>query len=256
MIQKVLGIIPARYESSRLPGKPLIRIGEKTMIQHVYDRSLSAVDFLIVATDDERIFREVESFGGKVVMTDKSHRSGTDRCKEAAQIYASSTGEIFPAIINIQGDEPFIEVDQIKQLKQLILEPQTAIATLVKRIDSEEELFKSSIPKVIFTTDFRAIYFSRHPIPFYQSANTSKWLSLHPYYKHIGMYAYKTEVLNEISNLPMGKLEIAESLEQLRWIENGYSIKIGITEYDTESIDTPADYERVLNHFKNKQSYR
>ena len=240
---KILGIIPARYGSTRFPGKPLVDINGKTMIQRVYEqaKSCSALTDVIVATDDERIFNEVTRSGGKVVMTSTSHQSGTDRCAEVV----NKLTEKYDVIINIQGDEPFIDPKQITQLCNCFLDEKTQIATLIKGITDQADLFNENKVKVTFNTNRFAIYFSRNAIPFFRGEPNEKWLKTHNYFKHIGIYGYKTEILKEITVLKPSKLELAEGLEQLRWLENGYNIKIAETELEAISIDTPEDIVKL-----------
>ena len=204
---KFLGIIPARYASTRFPAKPLALLGGKTVIQRVYEQVAGVLDDAYVATDDERIEAAVKAFGGKVVMTSVHHKSGTDRCYEAC----TKVGDGFDVVVNIQGDEPFIQPSQLETVKACFDDPSTQIATLVKPFTAEKR----------------------------------EWLKNHTYYKHIGLYAYRVEVLKEITSLPQSSLELAESLEQLRWLENGYTIKAGITEVETIGIDTPQDLEHA-----------
>lgn len=243
---KFIGIIPARYASSRFPGKPLADIGGMPMIQRVYKQVEGVLDNVCVATDDEQIFKAVEAFGGNVVMTSSLHRSGTDRCYEA---YAK-VGTGYDVIVNIQGDEPFIHPEQIEALKACFSDPSTQIATLVKPFaataDFEKELFNPNSPKVVLNTNNEAMYFSRSVIPYMRGKNYTEWLANHTYYKHIGLYAYRAQTLQEITRLPPSPLELAESLEQLRWLENGYKIKAGITQRETVGIDTPEDLEKAL----------
>lgn len=239
---KVLGVIPARYESTRFPGKPLVDIQGKSMIARVYERCCSArlLDQVIVATDDKRIYEHVLSFGGKAEMTSTSHRSGTDRCAEVAEKHPAA--EI---VVNIQGDEPFIDPHQIDQLVQLFQGPQGIdIATLAKKIDSPEALLDPNIVKVVFNAEAQALYFSRSTIPFVRNLASSQWLRHHDFYKHIGIYAFRNEVLQQCASLPQGRLEVIESLEQLRWLESGYSIKVGLTALETMGIDTPEDLQK------------
>lgn len=240
---KFTGIIPARYQSTRFPGKPLAMINEKPMIQWVYENVSKALSSVWVATDDDRIFDAVKNFGGNAIKTQSSHKSGTDRCAEAARILAEK--EQFDVVINIQGDEPFIHPDQIEQLKSCF-EKETRIATLVKQIDNTEELFNPNRPKVVLDKSQQAIYFSRSPIPFVRGEEESFWLRVNTFWAHIGMYAYKKEVLQEITRLEPTKLEIAESLEQLRWIENGFQIKTAVTQHQSIGIDTPDDLQAAL----------
>lgn len=239
-----IGIIPARYASTRFPGKPLVEIGGKSMIQRVYEQVSKVLDAVCVATDGQRIFDAVTAFGGKVVMTSDQHKSGTDRCFEAY----GKTGSGRRVVINIQGDEPFIQPEQIESLCACFDDPNTQLATLVKPFtvaDGEAALFNPNSPKVVINKNREAIYFSRSVIPYKRGAETKEWLSLHTYYKHIGLYAYRADVLAEITRLPQSSLEMVESLEQLRWIENGYKIKVGITHVETIGIDTPEDLARA-----------
>ncbi len=240
-----VGIIPARYASTRFPGKPLVDILGKPMIQRVYERVSECLDSVYVATDDDRIRQAVESFGGKVVMTSPHHQSGTDRCYEAITIIQGQ----YDVVINIQGDEPFIHLSQIESIQSCFNDPKTQIATLVKpfqQSDGREALFNPNSPKVVVDAEGFALYFSRSVIPYCRGAQMDEWLDHQRYYKHIGMYAYRTEVLKEITRLPQSSLEKAESLEQLRWLENGYKIKTKITEIETAGIDTPEDLEKAI----------
>ncbi len=241
---RFVGIIPARFASTRFPGKPLVDIGGKTMIQRVYEQVSKVIENVYVATDDKRIYDAVVSFGGKAVMTSEQHKSGTDRCYEAF----SKLDEWFDVVINIQGDEPFIQPEQITELQKCFDEPDTQIATLVKKI-SENENFESlnnpNTPKVVINSKNEALYFSRSVIPYIRSTKTDKWTSLHSYLKHIGIYAYRADILQELTQLEQSPLEIAESLEQLRWLENGYRIKVGFTDAETVGIDSPKDLEKI-----------
>lgn len=241
---KVLGIIPARYSSSRFPGKPLVEIAGKTMIRRVYERAQKCLSFedLIVATDDQRIFNEVQSFGGKVLMTSENHPSGTDRCKEALD----KLGIDCDFIVNIQGDEPFIDPVQLEELINILDKNTVELATMAKKINDPKRLSDPNSVKVIFDKDYKAIYFSRHPIPFNRDeADVEKWLNTYTYYKHIGIYAYRRDVLSEITKLERSSLEISESLEQLRWLENGYKIKVAITDLESPNIDSPSDIDKL-----------
>ena len=240
---KILGIIPARYASSRFPGKPLIDIDGKSMIQRVYEQSrkCSAFSDVIVATDDERIFRHVQSFGGKAMMTSTGHLSGTDRCAEVLENRKESTDVVF----NIQGDEPFIHPEQLGILAECFQDKNTEIATLAKKISDTETLFNSNVPKVIFNSKQEAIYFSRAAIPYFRGVPDKEWVNHHPYYKHIGIYSYRTEILRKISVLPPSPLESVESLEQLRWLENGFKIRIEKSDYESISIDAPEDLKKI-----------
>lgn len=242
---KFIGIIPARYASTRFPGKPLVLIDGMTMIERVYRQVENVLDEVIVATDDSRIFDAVEAFGGKVVMTSEDHKSGTDRCYEAYL----KTGKNFDVIVNIQGDEPFIQKEQIERLKACFDSSETQIATLVKPFtekDGIEALDNPNSPKVVLDNNMQAMYFSRSVIPYLRGIDKKDWLAHHVFYKHIGLYAYRPDVLKAVTTLPQSKLETAESLEQLRWLEAGYRIKVGITESETVGIDTPEDLERAV----------
>lgn len=243
---KFIGIIPARYGSSRFPGKPLADMGGKPMIQRVYEQVKKALNEVWVATDDERILKAVENFGGKAVLTSPDHKSGTDRCNEAF----SKIGNGFDVVINVQGDEPFIQPQQIETLKSCFDSKETELATLVKpfkKDDGFEVLFNPNSPKVVLNKNSEAIYFSRSIIPYIRDAHHTEWLDRHVFYKHIGMYAYRSDVLKKITLLPQSNLELAESLEQLQWIENGYKIKVGLTDIETIGIDTPEDMEQAIN---------
>jgi 3-deoxy-manno-octulosonate cytidylyltransferase (CMP-KDO synthetase) len=247
---KFIGIIPARYKSTRFPGKPLALLNNKPIIRWVYENAIPALDNVWVATDDDEIFKTVEKFGGKAVNTLSTHRSGTDRCAEAALILAEKFS--FDAVINIQGDEPFINPKQIKQLTSCFDE-NTEIATLIKKIETTEELFNPNRPKVVTDKNKNALYFSRSPIPFVRGEKEFNWLLATNFWSHIGMYAYKKEILQEITKLQPGKLEGAEALEQLRWMENGYKIKTSVTEFQSIGIDTPDDLQAAENMInKNK----
>ncbi len=245
-MQKILIIIPARYASSRFPGKPLADIGGKPMIQRVYEQAKKAFDDVVVATDDHRILQAVKSFGGTVVMTSPNHQSGTDRCAEALEHYEKEFYTHIDIIINLQGDEPFIRTDQVHLLAECFHDAATQIATLVKPIDNNEVIQDPNRPKVVVDTHHFALYFSRSPIPFLRNADPQNWATSHPFYQHIGMYGYRREVLREITRLKPGILEKAESLEQLRWLENGYRIKTAVTPYETFGIDTPEDLKLAL----------
>ncbi|WP_461077454.1 3-deoxy-manno-octulosonate cytidylyltransferase [Spirosoma flavus] len=239
----ILGIIPARYASTRFPAKALVSIEGKSMIQRVVEqasqaRSLSRV---VVATDDERIQSHVADFGGEVVMTSVHHQSGTDRCQEAVELLGMSPDYV----VNIQGDEPFIKPRQIDLLTS-VLDGSTELATLIKTIDDVETLFNPNAPKVVINALNEALYFSRHPIPYLRGELAENWLEHHRYYRHIGLYAYRTDVLERITQLPPSSLERAESLEQLRWLENGYRIRTVVTDLDSLGIDTPEDLDRVV----------
>jgi len=240
----ILGIIPARYASSRFPGKPLVDIAGKTMIQRVYEQAkkCSNLTEVVVATDDTRIYDHVLSFGGVAVMTSGDHQSGTDRCAEVAEQHPQ-----YKVIINIQGDEPYIDPEQITKLAACFINEQTQIATLIKKVTSSEELFNANSPKVVINKLSEAVYFSRSPLPYIRGQEQNNWLQHYTYFKHIGIYGYRADILQQITKLPVSSLEKAESLEQLRWIENGYRIKVAETELETRAIDTPEDLKK-LNH--------
>ena len=241
---KFIGIIPARYASTRFPAKPLAILGGKTVIQRVYEQVVGVLDEAYVATDDVRIEEAVKAFGGKVVMTSVDHKSGTDRCYEAF----CKVGSGYDVIVNIQGDEPFIQRSQLEAIKACFEDDATQIATLVKPFTPEDgfdALENVNSPKVVVNRNMNALYFSRSIIPYQRNKEKIEWLSGHTYYKHIGLYAYRAAVLKEITALPQSSLELAESLEQLRWLENGYTIKVGITTVETIGIDTPQDLVRA-----------
>jgi len=243
---KFIGIIPARYASTRFPGKPLAVLGGKPVIQRVYEQVVSVLGEAYVATDDERIFQAVEAFGGHAVMTRNDHKSGTDRIEEAAQKLNTDAD----VIINVQGDEPFIQKSQLETVKHLFDDPQTQIATLGKPFESMEAVQNPNSPKIVCDVNGYAMYFSRSVIPYVRGKEESTWLQHFPFLKHIGLYAYRREVLAEITKLPQSPLELAESLEQLRWLQNGYRIKVGLTNVETVGIDTPEDLERAEKFLK------
>jgi 3-deoxy-manno-octulosonate cytidylyltransferase (CMP-KDO synthetase) len=235
-----IGIIPARYESSRFPGKPLALLNGKPIIRWVFENVTQALEHVWVATDDDRIFKAVTDFGGNAVKTSLHHQSGTDRCAEAARLLSEKTD--FDVVINIQGDEPFIQPEQINLLKSCFAE-KTEIATLIKKIENTGELFNPNRPKVVIDNCQNALYFSRSPIPFVRGYDQDNWLEKNTFWSHIGMYAYKADVLQKITKLTPGHLEQVESLEQLRWLENGYSIKTAVTIHQSLGIDTPQDLQ-------------
>lgn len=248
----VLGIIPARYASTRFPGKPLADIAGKSMIRRVYEqvKACKAIDVVVVATDDERIREHVEAFGGTVAMTAEYHASGTDRCAEVARNYDNAL-----LVINIQGDEPFIHPEQIGSLVQLMLEsPHFEIATLAKKIEDPELLFNPNVVKVVFTARQGAMYFSRQAIPFVSGFGPDRWMDKQVFYKHIGLYGFRRKTLLEVAALPPGQYERAESLEQLRWLENGYRIAVGATSWESGGIDVPEDIDRVLSRHQTGSS--
>lgn len=241
---KCLAIIPARYASTRFPAKPLAMLGGKPIIERVYTQVRRAVEDVVVATDDERIYDAVCSFGGRAVMTSTEHQSGTDRCYEAM----TKVGGDYDVIINVQGDEPFIQPEQIESLVACFDDPATDIATLVKPFsesDGIEALENPNSPKVVITRDMKAIYFSRSVIPYMRGVERNEWLKRHTYYKHIGIYAFRAKTLAEITALPQSPLELSEKLEQLRWLENGYVIGLATTNRETIGIDTPEDLCRA-----------
>jgi 3-deoxy-manno-octulosonate cytidylyltransferase (CMP-KDO synthetase) len=240
---KILGIIPARYGSTRFPGKPLIDINGKSMIQRVYEqaKSCSSLNEVVVATDDQRIFDHVKSFGGNVEMTSDKHESGTDRCAEVVE----KVSETYDVVINIQGDEPYIDPIQITQLCECFKDEKTDIATLIKKIESTEDLFNENKVKVVKSSADFAIYFSRNPIPFVKGEAKENWLKTNTYFKHIGIYGYRAEVLQNITQMPLSILEKAEGLEQLRWLENGLFIKVAETQLEAIAIDSPEDLKKI-----------
>lgn len=241
---RFIAIIPARYASTRFPGKPLAQLGGKPVVQRVYERVKSVIPNAVVATDDERIYDAVKAFGGDVVMTSPNHKSGTDRCWEAYQKQAQE----YDVVINVQGDEPFIAQSQLRSIMACFDDEATDIATLVKPFaveDGLQALQNPNSPKVVLDSASRAIYFSRSVIPYLRGVEPDEWLSKHTFYKHIGMYAFRVDALREVTSLPQSSLEKAESLEQLRWLENGYKIGVGITNVETVGIDTPEDLARA-----------
>ena len=238
---KFIAIIPARYASTRFPGKPLAMLGGKPVIQRVYEQAISVLGEAYVATDDERIFQTVTDFGGKAVMTRTDHKSGTDRIEEAVEKLATDAD----VIINIQGDEPFVQASQLQALMQLFDDPETQIGTLGKPFENLEAVDNPNSPKIVCDRRGFALYFSRSVIPHVRGKERAEWIQHFPYLKHLGLYAYRREVLREVTQLPQTPLELAESLEQLRWLENGYRIRVGLTDVETVGIDTPADLERA-----------
>jgi 3-deoxy-manno-octulosonate cytidylyltransferase (CMP-KDO synthetase) len=246
----ILGIIPARFASTRFPGKPLVMLGDKSIIHHVYDKASKSLKWAYVATDDQRIFDAVKHFGGNVVMTSSSHRSGTDRCSEALDIIEKETSVKFDAVINIQGDEPFIQPEQINQLAELFSDPVSQITTLVKKISNPEDIFDPHKPKVVIDNHGFALIFSRSPVPFLRGLAKENWPGEFTFYKHIGIYGYRSNVLREITLLHPSDIEIAESLEQLRWLSNGYRIKTALTSHESIGIDTPEDLEKAILLYK------
>ncbi len=239
----IIGIIPARYGSTRFPGKPLVDIDGKSMIQRVYEQAKKSVHLseVVVATDDTRIEQHVKGFNGKVVMTSDQHQSGTDRCFEAMETFAVKAD----VVINIQGDEPFIHPGQIDEVASCFVDPDVQLATLVKKINTQEELFNVNIPKVLLNKNKEAIYFSRQTIPFIRGKKQEEWLENHTFFKHVGIYAYRASILKEITSLKTTALETSEGLEQLRWIENGYKIKVELTDYESVAVDVPDDLQKL-----------
>lgn len=243
-------IIPARYASTRFPGKPLAMLGGKPVIQRVYEQAKTVIDEVYVATDDDRIFATVEGFGGKAIMTRSDHKSGTDRIKEASDKVLPSIGidpeednEII--IINIQGDEPFVDPSQIRTLMEQFDNPDTQIATLGKPFTTVEALQNPNSPKIVVDNYGHALYFSRSVIPFIRGVEPDEWIGKYPFLKHLGVYAYRKPVLDAITALPQSSLEIAESLEQLRWLQEGYYVRVGLTDIETVGIDTPEDLTKA-----------
>ncbi len=250
---KFIGIIPARYASSRFPGKPLADIGGMTMIERVYRQACKALDEVAVATDDRRIADTVEAFGGRAIMTSPDHRSGTDRCYEAYRM----SGTDADIVINIQGDEPFIAPEQIEALKGCFESEDTQIATLVRPFDPArgfEALFDPNTPKVVLDSAMHALYFSRSIIPYVRNHPWQEWVDDTTYYTHVGLYGYRAATLAQLVALPQSQLELAESLEQLRWLQAGYSIKTAATTCPTIGIDTPADLEAAIEYLKSHQA--
>lgn len=246
---KFIGLIPARYASTRFPGKPLALLAGKPVIQHVYEQAAKVLDAVYVATDDERIYNKVTEFGGKAVMTSTKHHSGTDRIEEALE----KVGGDFDVVVNIQGDEPFIAQSQIETLCHCFEDEDTQIATLGKPFECFEAVENPNSPKIVVDNRGYAMYFSRSIIPFVRGVERQEWLKKYPFLKHLGIYAYRTEVLKAITRLPQSSLELAESLEQLRWLENGYRIKVGITNVETMGIDTPEDLQRAEDFIRSHQ---
>lgn len=246
---KFIGLIPARYASTRFPGKPLALLAGKPVIQHVYEQAVKVLDAVYVATDDERIYNKVLEFGGKAVMTSTEHHSGTDRIEEALE----KVGGDFDVVVNIQGDEPFIAQSQIETLCHCFEDEATQIATLGKPFECIETVENPNSPKIVVDNRGYAMYFSRSVIPFVRGVERQEWLKKYPFLKHLGIYAYCTEILKAITRLPQSSLELAESLEQLRWLENGYRIKVGITNVETVGIDTPEDLQRAEDFIRSRQ---
>ncbi len=243
---KFIGIIPARYASTRFPGKPLALLGGKPVIQHVYEKVAAVLEAAYVATDDERIYDVVKSFGGQVVMTRTDHKSGTDRIEEAIE----KIGGEWDVVVNVQGDEPFVAKSQLDTICHCFDDPTTQIATLGKPFESIEAVQNPNSPKIVVDNMGFAMYFSRSVIPYVRGKEMSSWLTHYPFLKHLGIYAYRKDVLRQVTQLPQSSLEIAESLEQLRWLQNGFKIKVGTTDVETVGIDTPQDLERAEEFLK------
>lgn len=243
---KFIGIIPARYASTRFPGKPLALLGGKPVIQHVYEKVAAVLEAAYVATDDERIYDVVTSFGGQVVMTRTDHKSGTDRIEEAIE----KIGGEWDVVVNVQGDEPFVAKSQLDTICHCFDDPTTHIATLGKPFESMEAVQNPNSPKIVVDNMGFAMYFSRSVIPYVRGKEKSSWLTHYPFLKHLGIYAYRKDVLRQVTQLPQSSLEIAESLEQLRWLQNGFKIKVGTTDVETVGIDTPQDLERAEEFLK------
>lgn len=243
---KFIGIIPARYASTRFPGKPLALLGGKPVIQHVYEKVAAVLEAAYVATDDERIYDVVKSFGGQVVMTRTDHKSGTDRIEEAIE----KIGGEWDVVVNVQGDEPFVAKSQLDTICHCFDDPTTQIATLGKPFESMEAVQNPNSPKIVVDNMGFAMYFSRSVIPYVRGKEKSSWLTHYPFLKHLGIYAYRKDVLRQVTQLPQSSLEIAESLEQLRWLQNGFKIKVGTTDVETVGIDTPQDLERAEEFLK------
>lgn len=243
---KFIGIIPARYASTRFPGKPLALLGGKPVIQHVYEKVAAVLETAYVATDDERIYDVVKSFGGQVVMTRTDHKSGTDRIEEAIE----KIGGELDVVVNVQGDEPFVAKSQLDTICHCFDDPTTQIATLGKPFESMEAVQNPNSPKIVVDNMGFAMYFSRSVIPYVRGKEKSSWLTHYPFLKHLGIYAYRKDVLRQVTQLPQSSLEIAESLEQLRWLQNGFKIKVGTTDVETVGIDTPQDLERAEEFLK------
>lgn len=247
---KSIGIIPSRYASTRFPGKPLITIKGKTMIQRVYEQAIKSrkLSTVIVATDDSRIYDHVKGFGGKVLMTDIKHTNGTARCNQVISILEAKD-EYFDIVVNIQGDEPYINPEQIDNVVSIFDDDKVQIGTLAKKISGNKELFNPSVVKVVLNNRNNALYFSRQPIPMLREVDNNYWLDNFTFFKHIGLYAYKINILKSIVNMSIGKLEQAEKLEQLRWLENGIPISVNITDFESIAIDTKEDLQKLETNY-------
>ncbi len=251
---KVLGIIPARYASTRFPGKPLVMLQDKSMIERVYHRASQAFETVVAATDDKRIADEVQRFGGRVVMTSPLHRSGTDRCAEALALIDNDSAEKADVVVNIQGDEPFVDPALLVRLADCFEDASVQIATVVKAVDNTTDLFDPNCVKAVMTSEGRAVYFSRSPIPYVRGYAPEEWLQRYTFYKHLGLYAYRADTLRQLAQLPPSPPELAESLEQNRWLENGYYIKIIQSDRETIAIDTPEDLEKARKWLENNKT--
>lgn len=245
---RIAAIIPARYASTRFPGKPLAEIRGRSMIMHVWDRVTQArgIEKVVVATDDERIYRHVWENGGEVVMTSPMHESGTSRCAEAARLISEQGN--FDAVINVQGDEPFIDPSQVEEVARLLGHTEVLIASLMKKIETETELLSPHTVKVVTDARGWALFFTRQPVPAVRGLEPTQWLSQMSYYKHIGIYGYKSFVLQNIARLPVSEASQSESLEQLTWLHQGYKIRMGLTTHESIAIDTPEDLLKVINN--------
>jgi 3-deoxy-manno-octulosonate cytidylyltransferase (CMP-KDO synthetase) len=250
MSLNILGVIPARYASSRFPGKPLVMIDGKSMIMRVYEQTLktTVLNRVIVSTDDERIFNHVKECGGEVMMTSETHVSGTSRIGEVVENLSFLGKCPYDVIVNIQGDEPFIDPSQIDLVVSLFNDRQVQIGTLIREIVNSEDLFNSNVVKVVVDNSGKVLYFSRSPIPFLRGVPQDKWIDHNTYFRHIGLYAYRSSILKPILNLPAAPPEQAESLEQLRWLYNGYSIHAAVTDIETVGIDVPEDLLKLTNN--------
>jgi 3-deoxy-manno-octulosonate cytidylyltransferase (CMP-KDO synthetase) len=244
------GIIPARYASSRFPGKPLALIGDRAMIQRVYEQALKSLDLVFVATDDERIINAVEKFGGKAIMTSAEHSSGTDRCSEAVTKIEARIGFQIDVVVNIQGDEPFIKPEQIDMIRSCFDDKEVDIATLICKDVTTDDLSNPNQIKTVISINGDALYFSRSAVPYLRDIDMNEWISKHVFYKHLGLYGYKKDTLRKLTLLKRSSLEIAESLEQNRWLENGYKIRTAVSDWDSYGIDSPEDIIKVKELFK------
>jgi 3-deoxy-manno-octulosonate cytidylyltransferase (CMP-KDO synthetase) len=244
-VVQFLGVIPARYASTRFPGKPLALLGKKPMIQWVYERARAVFPQLVVATDDARIKDVVEGFGGKALMTSADHKTGTERCAEALEIFQQRQPDPITHVVNIQGDEPLLKSGHLQALQDCFREGETQIATLVQPLNRYEELANPNVVKVVVDHSFRALYFSRSPIPYVRNTPKDMYTREHSFFTHIGIYAFRSEILRQLVNLPVSSLEKAESLEQLRWLEHGYSIQTRVTDQSSMGVDTPEDLENI-----------